>query len=52
VDYPILEWRLFRVFSLTQSSALMIQPCVGFDALTKTSVISRAGAPTPYLRIT
>jgi hypothetical protein len=50
VDFPILEWRLFRTFSLTQSSGLMIQPYVGFDEPTKMSVVSPAGAPTPHLQ--
>jgi len=50
VDFPILEWRLFRTFSLTQSSGLKIQPYVGFDTPTKTSVVSPAGAPTPHLQ--
>jgi hypothetical protein len=49
VDFPILEWRLFRTFSLNQSSGLMIQPYVGFDEPTKTSVVSPTGAPTPHL---
>jgi hypothetical protein len=49
VDFPILEWRLFRTFSLTQSSALKIQPYVGFDTPTKTSAVSPVGAPTPHL---
>jgi hypothetical protein len=50
VDFPILEWRLFRTFSLTQSSGLMVQPYVGFDTPTKTSVVSPTGAPTPHLQ--
>jgi len=50
VDFPILEYRLFRAFSLTQSSGLMIQPYVGFDEPTKTSVVSPVGAPTPHLQ--
>jgi hypothetical protein len=50
VDFPILEWRLFRTFSLTQSSGLIVQPYVGFDTPTKTSVVSPAGAPTPHLQ--
>ena len=50
VDFPILEWRLFRTFSLTQSSGLMIQPYLGFDTPTKTSVVSPVGAPTPHLQ--
>ena len=50
VDFPILEYRLFRAFSLTQSSGLMIQPYVGFDEPTKTSLVSPVGAPTPHLQ--
>jgi hypothetical protein len=49
VEFPILEYRLFRTFSLNQSSGLMIQPYVGFDRPTETSVVSPAGAPTPKL---
>ena len=49
VDFPILEYRFFRAFSLNQSSGLMIQPYVGFDEPTKTSVVSPTGAPTPRL---
>jgi hypothetical protein len=49
VEFPILEYRLFRTFSLNQSSGLMIQPYVGFDRPTETSVVTPAGAPTPKL---
>jgi len=31
VEFPILEYRLFRNFSVNQSSGLMLQPYVGFD---------------------
>jgi hypothetical protein len=48
-EFPILEWRLFRRFSLNQSSGLMIQPYVGFDKPTGSSVISPPGAPSPQL---
>jgi len=50
VEFPILEWRLFRFFSLDQSSGVMIQPYVGFDKPSSPSVISPAGAPAPNLR--
>jgi hypothetical protein len=50
VEFPILEYRLFRAFSLNQSSDLMIQPYVGFDTPTKNSVVSPVGAPAPHLR--
>ena len=48
-EFPILEWRLFRRFSLNQSSGLMIQPYVGFDKPTGSSVVSPPGAPSPQL---
>jgi hypothetical protein len=47
VEFPILEYRLFRSFSVNQSSGLMLQPYVGFDMPTAVSVISPAGAPDP-----
>ena len=49
LEFPILEYRLFRTFSLNQSSGLMIQPYVGFDEPTKASVVSPTGAATPHL---
>jgi hypothetical protein len=48
-EFPIFEWRLFRRFSLNQSSGLMIQPYVGFDKPTGSSVVSPPGAPSPQL---
>ena len=48
-EFPILEWRLFRKFSLNQSSGLIIQPYVGFDRPTGSSVVSPSGAPNPPL---
>ena len=47
VEFPVLEYRIFRNFSTNQSSGLMLQPYVGFDTPTAVSVISPAGAPTP-----
>ena len=47
VEFPILEYRLFRSFSVNQSSGLMLQPYVGFDMPTAVSVISPTGAPNP-----
>jgi hypothetical protein len=49
VEFPILEYRLFRTFSLNQSSGLMIQPYVGFDKPMKASVVSPLDAPKPSL---
>ena len=50
VEFPILEYRPFRTFSLNQSSDLMIQPYVGLDKPSTPSVVSPTGAPTPNLR--
>jgi hypothetical protein len=47
VEFPVLEYRLFRTFSVDQSTGLMLQPYVGFDTSTAVSVISPPGAPTP-----
>jgi hypothetical protein len=47
VEFPVLEYRLFRTFSVDQSTGLMLQPYVGFDTPTAVSVISPPGAPTP-----
>ncbi len=47
VEFPVLEWRLFRTFSVDQSSGLMLQPYVGFDIPTAIRVISPANAPAP-----
>lgn len=49
-EFPILEWRLFRTFSLNQGAGLMIQPYVGFDKPTGSSVVGPPGAPTPQLQ--
>jgi hypothetical protein len=47
VEFPFLEWRLFRNFDVNQSSGLTLQPYVGFDMPTAVSVISPTGAPNP-----
>jgi hypothetical protein len=47
VEFPVLEYRLFRDFSVNQSSGLMLQPYVGFNTPTTVSVISPTGAPVP-----
>src|SRR4029077_9084890 len=48
-EFPILDYRLFRTFSLNQSSGLTIQPYLGFDKPTSSSVVSPSGAPNPQL---
>jgi len=47
VEFPVLEYRLFRSFSVNQSSGVMLQPYVGFDTPTAVSVVSPANARVP-----
>jgi len=49
LDVPILEWRIFRTFSVDKSSGLGIQLYAGFDRPTNSSVVAPAGAPKPNL---
>ena len=49
LDVLILEWRVFRSFSLDQSSGLRIQFYAGFDRPTSSSVVEPVGAPKPSL---
>ena len=50
VEFPVFEYRLFRTFSVNQSSGLTLQPYVGFDTPTTVSVVSPANAPVPRAR--
>jgi hypothetical protein len=49
-DFPVLEYRPFRAFSLEQASILVLQGYVGFDVPGAVTVISPAGAPLPDLK--
>jgi hypothetical protein len=49
LDVPVLEWRLFRTFSLDQSSGLGIQFHIEFDRPTSSSVVEPTGAPKASL---
>ena len=49
LDVPMLEWRIFRMSSLDQSSRLGIQFYAGFDRPTSSFVVGPAGAPKPSL---
>ena len=49
-DFPIVEYRPFRTFSLDQSSSLLLQLYAGFDVPRVRSVIAPAGAPEPGLK--
>ncbi len=52
VDFPLLEYRPFRTFSLNQSSSLLIQLYGGADIPIHANAISPLGNPTPDLRTT
>jgi len=49
-DFPILEYRPFRSFSLDQSSSLIVQVSAGFDTPYAVSVLAPAGASVPPLK--
>lgn len=49
-DFPVIEYRPFRSFSLDQASVLVIQLFVGFETAGAAEVISPAGAPLPELQ--
>jgi hypothetical protein len=50
LDFPILEYRPFRTFSLDQSSSLIIQFSAGFDIPYGASVIYPTNQPLPELQ--
>ena len=49
-DFPLLEYRPFRTFSLDQSSSLVLQLSGGFDVPLSVDVVGPAGAPQPEMR--
>ncbi|MFC2094174.1 hypothetical protein ACFLSH_00965 [Bacteroidota bacterium] len=49
LDFPVVEYRPFRTFSLDQSSSLVIQVNVGVDIPHSETVIAPEGAPVPEL---
>jgi len=49
-DFPILEYRPFRTFSLDQSSSLLVQFYGAFEVPSVNSVIAPGGAPEPDLK--
>ncbi len=49
-DFPMLEYRPYRTFSLDQSSSLLFQLYGALDVPTRVSVEAPAGAPSPTLR--
>jgi hypothetical protein len=52
IDFPFLEYRPFRTFSLNQSSSLAFQFYGGFDIPTEWAPISPLENPSPDLRTT
>ena len=52
VDFPIVEYRPFRSFSLNQSSSLAVQIFAGCDIPVKVSSVAPPGVPAPDLRTT
>ena len=49
-DFPILEYRPFRTFSLDQSSSFMVQLTGGFDIPHNVTLIAPTDTPVPDLR--
>jgi len=49
LDFPIVEYRPFRTFSLDQSSSLLIQLNIGVDIPRNETVIAPEGADIPKL---
>ena len=49
-DFPILEYRPFRTFSLNQSSSLIFQLTGGFDIPHSASVLLPTGSTAPELK--
>jgi len=50
LEFPLVEYRPFRTFSMNQSSSMVVQVFGGVDIPTKVSVIAPAGAEEPSLR--
>ena len=50
LDFPIVEYRPFRTFSLDQSSSLVLQMNFGIDIPHNESVVLPEGIETPKLR--
>jgi hypothetical protein len=49
VDFPVLAYRPFRIFSQDQSTSLVVQLFAGFEVPTAASVVAPAGASEPDL---
>jgi hypothetical protein len=50
LEFPLVEYRPFRTFSMNQSSSMVVQFYGGVDIPTKVSVVAPVGAEEPSLR--
>ena len=50
LEFPLLEYRPFRTFSMNQSSSMVAQFFGGVDIPTRISVVAPASAPEPAVR--
>jgi len=50
LEFPLVEYRPFRTFSMNQSSSMIVQLFAGVDIPTKVSVVAPAGAQEPSVR--
>ena len=49
-EFPVIEYRPFRAFTMDQASVLAFQVYGGFEVPGSPDVIAPAGAPVPSLR--
>jgi hypothetical protein len=49
-EFPVLEYRPFRIFSRNQSASLILQFFAGFEIPVRESVIGPSGAPKPNVK--
>jgi hypothetical protein len=50
LEFPVVEYRPFHMFSSNQTAAMMIQLYAGVDIPGKPTVVAPAGAPAPTVR--
>jgi len=50
LDFPVVEYRPFRTFSMDQSSSLVVQLNTGLDIPSSVRVVQPTGAPEPDLK--
>ncbi len=52
LEFPVVEYRPFRTFSMDQSSSMIVQLYTAVDIPTKVSVVTPPGAPKPEVQST